>query len=199
MALNWRGPWSAGSTYQIDDVVSYVTASYVAIDINTNEAPTQLNIGTYWETFAVGAAGAQGIQGTQGIQGIQGVPGEPGTPGLTGATGQSFTWRNAYSSTVTYNAYDCVSYGNNSYICVSSGVLNVTPGTDGSKWNLLVGTASPIIYNSTGSPPNPLPSPTIGGRAFVSDSPAITFGLVYEGGGSFITPVWSDGIDWYIG
>jgi len=45
MALNWRGPWSAGSTYQIDDVVFYITASYVAVDINTDQAPTQLNIG----------------------------------------------------------------------------------------------------------------------------------------------------------
>jgi hypothetical protein len=137
MALNWRGPWSAGSTYQIDDVVFYITASYVAVDINTDQAPTQLNIGSIWETFAVGAQGAQGVQGIQGVQGVQGVQGIQGATGSTGLAGQGFTWRNAWSSSTTYNAYDCVSYGGSSYICVANSVLNVTPGTDITKWNTM--------------------------------------------------------------
>jgi hypothetical protein len=203
MALNWRGPWSAGSTYQIDDVVFYITASYVAVDINTDQAPTQLNIGSIWETFAVGAQGAQGvqgIQGTQGTQGVQGVQGIQGATGTTGLAGQGFTWRNAWSSSTTYNAYDCVSYGGSSYICIASGVVNIAPNSNTNDWGLLVGTiGAQTIYHTGGSPPNPLPAPKAGSRAFVSDSTALTFGITYVGGGLLTAPVWSDGIDWYIG
>jgi hypothetical protein len=137
MSLNWRGAWSAGATYQVDDVVFYLTVSYIAIDINTNTPPTQAYIGTYWATFATGATGAQGVEGATGEQGEQGVQGIQGVQGVTGPAGQGFTWRNAYSSLITYNAYDCVSYNNSSYICIEDTTLNVAPDSDITKWNLL--------------------------------------------------------------
>jgi hypothetical protein len=203
MALNWRGAWSAGLTYQVNDVVFYLTASYVAVDINTNHAPIQANIGSYWETFAVGAQGAQGSQGIQGATGVAGATGATGATGSTGATGQGFTWRNAWSSVVTYNAYDCVSYTNgNSYICISSSVLDIIPGTDGSKWNLLaqgtVGVAASQTYSVAGTA-LPAASGLTGARAFVSDATANTFGTAYTGSGSHTVPVWCDGTTWYIG
>jgi hypothetical protein len=200
MALNWRGPWNAGATYQIDDVVFYLTVSYVALDINTNQAPIQANIGTIWDTFAVGSPGPQGEQGISGNPGVQGDPGVQGNPGIPGATGQGFTWRNAWLSTVTYNAYDCVSYvDGNSYICISSGVIDVPPDSNLSKWNILAGIGTSQIYSSIGSPPSPIPPPAIGERALVLDATANTFGAVYTGGGSYIMPVWSDGVNWYVG
>ena len=67
MVLNWQGTWSPYSTYQVGDVVFYLTASYVALDINTNVAPTQSSLGVYWTPFAVGQVGAQGPQGPRGL------------------------------------------------------------------------------------------------------------------------------------
>ena len=148
MALNWQGTWSPYTTYQIEDVVFYLTASYVALDINTNVAPTQNNLGSYWTPFAVGARGPQGPQGATGAAST--VPGATGATGATGAAGQGFTWRNAYSSLNTYNAYDCVSYGGSSYICIANGVIGVAPGTDISKWNTLVQTSGSGVSSFNG-------------------------------------------------
>ena len=44
--LKWRGTWSSGGTYAIDDVVEYtdgsVTSSYIAIAASSNQAPSCL-------------------------------------------------------------------------------------------------------------------------------------------------------------
>jgi len=198
MILNWQGTWSPYSTYQVGDVVFYLTASYIALDINTNTAPIQNTLGVYWSPFAVGATGPQGPQGVAGqVSTIHGPTGASGSQGDTGVAGQGFTWRNTWSSANIYNVYDCVYYTDgNSYICIATNVT-ATPGTDISKWNILAGASivSPIYSAAT----TVIPSPVVGAKVFVSDATANTFGAPYISGGAHTVPVWSNGISWYIG
>ena len=44
LKLKWRGTWSSGGSYTIDDVVSYtdgsVTSSYIAVASSSNQTPS---------------------------------------------------------------------------------------------------------------------------------------------------------------
>ena len=60
--LKWRGTWSSGGSYTIDDVVSYtdgsVTSSFIAVQSSSNQAPSSggtVNT-TYWNLLAKGQA-----------------------------------------------------------------------------------------------------------------------------------------------
>jgi len=74
--LNWRGTWSNSTAYSVDDAVYYNGSSYVCIQANTGQTPTNTS---YWELIAQkGDTGAQGPQGPQGVQGPQGPQGDAG-------------------------------------------------------------------------------------------------------------------------
>jgi hypothetical protein len=74
--LNWRGTWSNSTAYSVDDAVYYNGSSYVCIQANTGQTPTNTS---YWELIAQkGDTGSQGPQGPQGVQGPQGPQGDAG-------------------------------------------------------------------------------------------------------------------------
>lgn len=145
------------TTYQVNDVAFYQGGSYIAVNINTNNPPSVGTTNAFWAPFALngaigptGSAGPQGADGETGEQGPQGEigpnggagatgpTGNTGATGPTGPTGPGFVWRNSWSSSVTYNSMDCVAYTNgSSYVCIATGVLNVTPPSDNTKWNIL--------------------------------------------------------------
>jgi hypothetical protein len=182
MSLNWRGAWASGQTYQVNDVVFYLTASYIALEINTSIAPTLLNLGTTGAAFAVGQTGAQGPQGATGITGPTGSTGATGATGSTGATGQGFMWRNAYSNTFSYNAYDCVSYTDgNSYICIADGIINIPPGLSSppGPWDILAhgSTGVGVLPLTSGQPTT---TPAYGTTAY---DPTAAILYVYGSGG----------------
>jgi len=58
--LKWRGTWSSGGSYTIDDVVSYtdgsVTSSYIAVAASSNQAPSTggSENSSYWNYLAKG-------------------------------------------------------------------------------------------------------------------------------------------------
>tara|TARA_A100001388_G_C28751070_1_gene492231 strand:+ start:22 stop:882 length:861 start_codon:yes stop_codon:yes gene_type:complete len=60
--LKWRGTWSSGASYTIDDVVSYtdgsVTSSYIAVAASQNQAPSTSGTAnsSYWNFLAKGQA-----------------------------------------------------------------------------------------------------------------------------------------------
>jgi hypothetical protein len=120
--LNWTGMWSGTNTYNVGDAVSYLGSSYVAAAANTDVTPN--NNPTAWNLLA--AAGAVGPQGSAGINGASGS----GVP-------QGLNWRGAYSTLTSYNAYDCVSFNNSSYICTRNGVLNLEPDSNPAYWGVL--------------------------------------------------------------
>ena len=60
--LKWRGTWSSGGTYAIDDVVEYtdgsVTSSFIAVAASSNQAPSSSGTvnSSYWNLLAKGQA-----------------------------------------------------------------------------------------------------------------------------------------------
>jgi hypothetical protein len=85
VGMNWRGVWSAASSYNINDAVTQDGASYIAIASSTNEMPGS---GSSWQLFAAGGAvGSTGPAGATGAIGATGATGMTGTPGASGATG----------------------------------------------------------------------------------------------------------------
>jgi len=60
--LKWRGTWSSGGSYTIDDVVEYtdgsVTSSYIAVAASSNQAPSTggSENSSYWNYLAKGQA-----------------------------------------------------------------------------------------------------------------------------------------------
>ena len=60
--LKWRGTWSSGGTYAIDDVVEYtdgsVTSSYIAVAVSSNQAPSASGVenSSYWNFVSKGQA-----------------------------------------------------------------------------------------------------------------------------------------------
>jgi hypothetical protein len=91
VGMVWLGSWNSGTTYLVDEVVSYLGSSWICILMNSNNAPDVSP--TYWELVAEqGATGATGLLGQTGATGPQGDVGETGATGVsiigqTGATG----------------------------------------------------------------------------------------------------------------
>lgn len=52
--FNWRGTWSASTTYEVDDVVHLDPHSYVCIQRTTGTAPVTGSNNSYWQIMAKG-------------------------------------------------------------------------------------------------------------------------------------------------
>ena len=70
----------------------------------------------------------------------------------------SIVWKGTYSAATTYDIQDAVNYNGSSYVCVAASTLNVTPGTDATKWQLaaqgienVATTAGDIVYYHNGN------------------------------------------------
>jgi hypothetical protein len=69
--VTWRGAYAGGTTYAINDLVSYTDGStYICTAITTGHVPTNA---TYWALFtSVGATGGTGSTGSPGAAGARG-------------------------------------------------------------------------------------------------------------------------------
>lgn len=141
--LNWKGAWSAVTTYGIDDAVSYNGSSWIAKLANTNVTPVE---GAVWtivaekgDTGATGSTGATGPQGPVGPTGATGSDGPMGPAGPTGATGpqgvKGLNWTGVWSSATNYLVDDAVSYGGSSWIAKRANA-NVAP-IEGDDWTII--------------------------------------------------------------
>ena len=86
VAMTWKGGWSNGSAYSLNDAVSFDGRSYINVQATTGaEDPSDT---AYWELLAdKGIDGTAGPQGPQGIQGAAGPVGSTGAQGPAGADG----------------------------------------------------------------------------------------------------------------
>ncbi len=82
--LTFRGPWVTVNSYTIDDVVSHLGASWIALQATNSTEPSD-GVATVWEKIA--AKGDTGVQGPQGVQGGIGATGPQGPQGATGPQG----------------------------------------------------------------------------------------------------------------
>lgn len=116
-AVNWRGAWNSGATYQVNDITFSGGSAWIARRPSINQEPASDSF--YWSLFA--SAGA---------------PGATGPAGPPGSSGQGFAWRGAYATNTVYDAYDCVSFDNATYVCLTNNVSNIDPVTGlGTSWN----------------------------------------------------------------
>lgn len=53
VSFTWRGPWSSGTDYVVNDVVSHNGSTYIAIAPSTGQAPPNA---TYWNLMAAAAS-----------------------------------------------------------------------------------------------------------------------------------------------
>ncbi len=98
--VNWRGGYSSGTSYNLNDAVSYTDgSSYISLS-SGNEGNTPSPSSSFWAVLAgaagdppsgptgpTGPTGPQGANGTNGLDGNNGLNGTPGASGPTGATG----------------------------------------------------------------------------------------------------------------
>ena len=75
--LTWEGSWASGTTYSVNQVVSYNNGVYISIlGSNTGNEPDTAT--TYWAIMCAGIAGPTGATGTRGSL-IYVASGAPGT------------------------------------------------------------------------------------------------------------------------
>ena len=149
--LQWEDSYNSSTNYQTGDVVTYGGYAYVAIqETPAGNTPTD---NAYWDVLTTGfkatgdysAGTAYKTGDTINFGGwayvciINTTAGQ--SPYSNSAKWQvineGFNYRGTYSGSTTYFKGDVVVYISSSYVAVDNNVLNVTPGTDASKWGLL--------------------------------------------------------------
>jgi len=113
--LHWMGAWSSSTSYSVNDGIYYNGRSYICIQANTNQLPTNTS---HWDIMAsMGATGATGATGAQGL-----------------------IWKGAYASGTSYSVNDAVYYNGSSYINIQAST-GIVP-TNTSYWAILAAPAS---------------------------------------------------------
>ncbi len=141
--LNVTGAYSATTSYNIGDVVTYNSSSYASlVASNHGQAPDVSP--AYWMLLAAqgpagatGAAGPQGPTGATGATGPQGPTGAQGSAGPTGATGApGMNFRGQWSPAAYYATNDAVSFDGSTYLALSAG-SNQQPDQFAQVWTVI--------------------------------------------------------------
>ena len=140
--INYRGDWSASSTYKRNDQVNHLNAVWVCVansGVSVTEEPSDGS--SYWKKVLTGGSGEKGDKGDPGTPGTDGKDGTDGkTPYLhvayakqkDGQVGFSFTPSDNTVYVGTYTDYnEEASTDPTKYKWVMVRGLNGTPGTDG--------------------------------------------------------------------
>jgi hypothetical protein len=144
----FRGSYSSGVNYALNDAVSYQGASYISI-VGNNRGNTPGLAPADWAVLAAqgavgaqGSAGATGAAGAPGVAGFQGPQGAQGVAGAAGAVGMNY--RGAWSSGVSYQVNDAVSFAGSTYLALASSSA-AQPDQSPSAWAVLAaqGSAGP--------------------------------------------------------
>ena len=155
--LQWEDTYNAGTTYQDGDVVNYGGYTYVYV----NNTPSSGNTPTdneYWDVVTTGYKNTgEYSHGTTyktgdvvkygGNSYVANANHTNQYPANTDGTTNSSYWdlivkgfdyqTSPYSVSTTYNIGDVVRYVSSTYVMLKDRQINVTPGTDGTVWQLL--------------------------------------------------------------
>ena len=145
--FKWQGAYAGGTSYTLDDVVSYNGSSYICIQASTGNLPTNA---TYWEQMS--SAGTNGTDGTdltttlttQGDIVYRDASGlarlGAGTAGqalISGGTGANPSWGDAGGGKVLQvvsSGYDSTSFNTTGTTYVTGGTgVTITPSDTSSK------------------------------------------------------------------
>lgn len=136
-----EGAYVAGTTYAINDSVSYGGSSYIAIAETTGNLPTNT---TYWQVLAnkgdTGATGATGAKGDKGDTGATGAKGDKGDTGSAGVVDNT--------SGVNFEEITTPSNPSFGYLKVYAKSDNLVYKLDSSGNESLVGASMAAIYDA---------------------------------------------------
>ena len=154
--FQFEDSYNANTTYQDGDVVTYGGYSYVYINTTPASGQTPTD-NTYWDVLTTGfKALGEYSHGTTYKTGDTIQYGGNNYVAIANHTNQypsntngtvnstywvknieGFNYRNAYSNTTVYNIGDVVRYTSSTYVMLKDRITNVTPGTDGTSWQLI--------------------------------------------------------------
>jgi hypothetical protein len=183
--LQFEDSWSSIAVYQIGDIVTYGGYSYVAkleiaagqsapVDNSANWdllVPGFKATGTYADITAYKTGDTINFGGWAYVCNQDTTAGQnPYThPDKWTLINEGFKWRATYSAITTYFKGDTVEYNSSSFVAIDHNILNVTPGTDPTKWQLIAAGAATATLTSRGdisyrnaSAPSRLPIGVVG-------------------------------------
>ena len=151
--LQWEDSYDAGTTYQDGDIVSYGGYAYAWVSSTPGSGVTPDADAAEWDLLVPGLK-AQGdydadtayktgdvIQfgGWAYVNVVDTTAGQtPFThPAKWVKLNEGFKHRGAYSDSTTYFKGDVVESLSSSYVAIEHNILNVLPGTDAAKWQVL--------------------------------------------------------------
>ena len=88
--------------------------------------------------------------GTSGTSGSSGSNGTDGSSGTSGSSGTGFIYKSVWDNATTYNSYDVVNYGGQSYVALSSNT-NKQPSVWPSIWSVFSAAGTSGTSGSSGS------------------------------------------------
>jgi len=155
--LQWEDSYNAGTTYQDGDVVTYGGYTYVYVNSTPSAGNTPTD-NSYWDVITTGYNNTgEYAHGTNyktgdvvkygGYSFVSKTNHQNNYPVSTEGVTDSTNWEllvkgfdyqsGGYSAVTTYNIGDVVRYVSSSYVMIKDRQINVTPGTDGTVWQLI--------------------------------------------------------------
>ena len=168
--LQWEDSYSGSTTYQDGDVVTYGGYTYVYVNATPAAGQTPTD-NAYWDvvttgfkalgTYSHGTAYKTGdtIQyGGNNYVATANHSSQYPAVQATGATNTSywtlnlegFKYIGSYDNTRTYFIGEVVRYVSSTYVMIKDRQVNVTPGSDGTVWQLIAQGDSSAVLNTRG-------------------------------------------------
>ena len=168
--LQWEDTYNASTTYQDGDVVSYGGYTYVYVNSTPSSGNTPTD-NSYWDVVTTGynnrgihsygiAYNTGDVVRYGGNTYVTTVNHSNEYPANTDGTTNSsyfdlvvagFDFQSGgYDAATTYNIGDVVRYVSSTYVMLKDRQVNVTPGTDGTVWQLMAQGDSGAVLNTRG-------------------------------------------------
>ena len=167
--LQWEDTYDPSTVYQDGDVVNYGGYTYVYVN-STNSSGNTPTDNTYWDVVTTGfKALGEYSHGTSyktgdtiqygGNNYVATANHSSQYPANTNGTTntsywtlnlEGFNYRAAYDSSTTYFIGDVVRFTSSTYIMIKDRQVNVTPGSDGTVWQLIAQGSETAVLSTRG-------------------------------------------------
>jgi hypothetical protein len=168
--LQWEDNYNAGTTYQDGDVVSYGGYTYVYVNSTPSSGNTPTD-NSYWDVITTGynntgvynyateykTGDVVRYGGNSYVAKTNNLNNYPAnTDGSTNSTHwnlvvEGFNYRTGgYNAATTYNIGDVVRLTSTSYVAIQDRILNVSPDSDATKWQVIAQGSETAVLNTRG-------------------------------------------------
>ena len=168
--LQWEDSYDASTTYQDGDVVTYGGYTYVYVNATPSSGNTPTD-NSYWDVittgfnntgeYSHGTAYKTGDVVKYGGNSYEVNANHTSQyPANTDGTTNSSYWNllvkgfdyqsSPYDAATTYNIGDVVRYTSSSYVMLKDRQVNVTPGSDGTVWQLIAQGSETAVLSTRG-------------------------------------------------